>query len=74
MKKWFVFFDDGYPEDGFVGMASFEHKEKAIEFIEQRIKANAYADTNLSMYTLIYGKEIQMEAVEKVTKIRTIDA
>ena len=71
MKKWYVFFNDGYPEDGFVGMDSFEHKEKAIEFIEQRIKQNAYAD--LSMYTLIYGKEIQMKAVEKVTKIRTLN-
>jgi hypothetical protein len=65
--KYFVYYNDDYPDNGGIGIADFDTKENAIAFIEGRMKGDN--DRYLNCYTLIYGDELKLKAVEVVSKI-----
>lgn len=66
--EYFVVYMDDYADNGGFGLESFESKEDAIAFIEQRMAQDC--DRKLPNYTLIEGKILPLKAVEVVTKIQ----
>jgi len=67
--KYFVLYDDGYCDNGGHGWKDFHTKEKALDYIEYRMKESEYS--SLDSYTLIEGKELALKSVEVITKITT---
>ena len=65
--KYFIEYNDDYADNGGVGIEQFDDKNKALEFVETRMKQNS--TRKLSDYTLIKGEVIPMKAVEVVLKI-----
>lgn len=65
--NYYVYYYDDYPENGGVGLEVFEEKDKALQFIENRLKQDC--ERKLEGYKLLYGKELKLKAVETVTKI-----
>ena len=65
--KYFVEYNDDYADNGGIGLEQFDEKQQALEFVEKRMKQDS--SRTLSNYTLIKGEDIQMKAVEVVTKI-----
>jgi len=65
--KYFVYYNDDWADNDGRGMEELKEKDKAIEFVEMRIKQGS--KRKLSDYTLIYGETAPMKAVEVVTKI-----
>jgi len=71
MQKYFVFFDDDYADCGGKGLDEFEKEEEALNFIQERIThEGGRRIRTLTDYTLIYGKKMDLEGYETVTKVR----
>lgn len=66
-EEYFVYYVDGYPEDGDFGMASFPKESEALQFIEGRLKHGE--NRRLDQYTLVKGYLMQLKPVEVITKI-----
>ena len=66
---YFIFYDDDYPDNDGVGLHKEDTEYKAISFIENRIADNP-TERKISMYTLIEGRELSIEEVEVVKKIK----
>jgi len=66
IERWFVFYNDGYADDGCLGWDGFESQHEAVAFIEQRMREY---DADPSCYDLIEGRKLTLEAVEKVTRV-----
>jgi len=66
---YFIFYEDDYPDNGGVGLHKEDTEYKAILFIENRIADNP-TERKISMYTLIEGRELSIEEVEVVKKIK----
>ena len=66
---YFIFYNDDYPDNGGVGLHKEDTEYKAISFIENRIADNP-TERKISMYTLIEGRELSIEEVEVVKKIK----
>ena len=66
-KQVFVYFNDGYPENGDIGLHVCETREQAETFITERMVADT--DRNLSMYVIIEGIQLQPFTINVVTKI-----
>ena len=62
---YFVYYENGFFEDGGVGFERFATKEEALDFINDRT-VGVLDPTN---YTLIQGRAISLRAQEVVTKI-----
>lgn len=68
MNKWFVYYEDDYPDNGGVGLLSFDNLSDAKSFIEGRLLQ--IPNTTLENYLLIEGRAMQLSVVAQVTKIR----
>ena len=67
MKYWVYYHDGGY-EDGCIGLVKYDTKSDVIKFIEKRM---AMADNpSLRDYTVIEGYGIEIEEVERITKVQ----
>lgn len=64
--KYFVFYEDDYPDNGGVGLEVFDEVGKAEEFILDRMKSK---DTEQIKYTVIKGEQMQIVKKEVTTKI-----
>jgi len=71
MLRYFVYYDDGYYDDGCVGLQYFDTREKALLFIEGRMNVNQ--QRHLNNYLLIEGKVLVLRPVEVVTKLAVVD-
>ena len=67
MDKYFVYYDDGYYDNGDVGLKSFETVKEATNFIDERLNDASEPDLT-NDYTLICGREIKLES-QVVTKV-----
>ena len=65
--KYFVFYDDDYPDNDGVGLVCYEKKEDALAFVTGRMAQNT--KRCLNDYTLIHGDTMPMKAVNVITKI-----
>lgn len=70
MDKYFVFYDDDYPENAGIGIKEFISEVEACEFIERRI-AQEPRKRDLNCYTLINGGIIKLLEYQSVTKVKT---
>jgi len=66
---YYVYYHDGYADNGDIGLEKFEEMDKVIKFIENRIVADPIERTK-DMYTVIDGDEYEIEIVETVKSIR----
>jgi len=65
--KWFVYYCDGYFDDGDVGFEEFDDELDAIKFIEERIAMNKSSTEN---YKVVQGFLKNIEPVEVVSKVK----
>jgi hypothetical protein len=63
----FVFYDDGYAEDGDKDLVEFSTKTEAAKFIEERLSCSTRPD--LSNYRVIAGTELVKNVVSVITAI-----
>ena len=63
--KYYVYYSDDYADNGGMGFEEFNEKDEALSFIQSRFSH----DPKLSDYRLIKGSELNLRAVETVTKI-----
>lgn len=66
-EKFFVFYNDGYCEDGDKDLAEFDTEEQAAKFITQRMSEDT--TRTLENYRVIKGHELSKNPVEVITKI-----
>jgi hypothetical protein len=64
---FYVFYNDGYADDGGVGFEEFASDEAAISFVEQRLAGAAEPD--IKDYTIVVGRIMEIRAIEVVTKV-----
>lgn len=73
MKKatHFVYYDDDHADAGGIGLRAFQNAEAACRFIDDRIRKDPerYHCRELSDYTLIAGKKLNMQVVEVINKV-----
>lgn len=69
--KYFVHYDDDYPDNGGIGIEECDSKSEATKFIEDRISADPI-HRSLDKYTLIYGFKKEIKAVESVVRIKIV--
>lgn len=67
--KYFVYYEDDYPDNGGRGMEDFGMPEDVAEFIEERL-AQSPDERKLTDYTVIYGRELTIEAIKTAIKVR----
>lgn len=72
MKKIFVYYADGYHSNGDVGLAEFDHRLEAEQFIAKRMAADS--DRTLAQYTVIEGSRLIPRTAEVVKVIRLDEA
>lgn len=68
--KIFVYYADGYFENGDVGFESFSSSEAAEAFISERMSKDP--KRTLDMYTVIEGTERKLETIKVVTKVQLV--
>lgn len=66
---FFVYYRDGYDNNGDVGLAEFVYEEDALTFINDRLNKKDEERT-LEMYTLIEGKKLEVVPQEVITKLK----
>ena len=73
--EYFVYYHDGYSEDGDEGLKSFEHLKEAQTFIEERLNYKRRDKDSIEQdcYVLIRGTRLEIKPVETVTKIEIIN-
>lgn len=71
MKKVFVYYDDGYYENGDVGFESFESRPEAENFVLGRMKLDEKA--SVDKYIVIEGIQLKLEVKEVVKGISIKD-
>ena len=71
MREYFVFYDDDRDIDCGARIASFETKEEAEKFINERLKEDC--QRYLKDYKVIYGEKLKLTPEEKITKIKIHD-
>jgi hypothetical protein len=71
MKKIFVYYNDGYYNDGGVGLGQFDHQEEAEAFILKRL--NAGPERTLNNYIVIEGLQRLPRIAEVAMVIRLDD-
>lgn len=68
--QYFVYYNDDYADCCGVGFEFFEDQDKAISFIEERIKRYGKP---LDCYSLVRGEKLPLEAKEVVLKVKIKD-
>lgn len=71
VMKYFVYYDDDYPDNGGIGIEECASKSEVTKFIEDRISADPI-HRSLDKYTLIYGFKKKMKTVKSVVRIKVI--
>lgn len=72
MNKYFVYFHDGYASEC-IGLEKFNTEEEVSNFITSRFNySTEFDNSDLSYYTVIKGKEVEIQAAESVTKIKIV--
>lgn len=70
----YVYYHDGYYDNGDVGLESFNTRDEAEEFVSVRARTHPRSDGKPRVlsesYTVIEGRELKMEAVEVVSQVR----
>ena len=66
--KYFVYYEDGYCDDGDVGLETCETAKDAQHFIEQRISQDP-TKRKIECYTVIEGKERELITIESTIKV-----
>jgi hypothetical protein len=69
--KYFVYHNDGYYDDGGVGIEDFNTQDNALTFIESRMRADP--QRHLNNYLLVEGKVLVLKPVEVITKLTVVD-
>ena len=67
--NFFLFYDYGHWENGEVGFESFDTKQEALQFINDRLKATNES-VPLSAWKLIKGQQLDLEVVERITEVK----
>jgi hypothetical protein len=67
--KFFLFYDYDYYENGGVGFESFDTKQEALQFINDRLKTTDES-VPLSAWKLIKGQQLDLEVVERITEVK----
>ena len=67
--KFFLFYDYDYYENGGVGFESFDTKQEALQFINDRLKTTDES-VPLSSWQLIKGQQLDLEVVERITEVK----
>ena len=67
--KFFLFYDYDYCENGGVGFESFDTKQEALQFINDRLKTTDEF-VPLSAWKLIKGQQLNLEVVERITEVK----
>ena len=72
-KQFFVYYQDGYFDDGDIDIESFDSEQDALDFILERIKRSGkeLTDNLLDNYRLIEGQEIQLVPKKVVVELAT---
>ena len=65
---FFVFYNDGHYENGGVGFEAFDDSDSVSEFILSRMAQDN--ERSIDNYTVVYGKQIDIEITEVVSKIK----
>ena len=71
MKKVFVYYNDGYYENGDVGFKTFESRSEAENFVLGRMKLDEKA--SVDKYIVIEGIQLKLEVTEVVKGISIKD-
>jgi hypothetical protein len=71
MKTVFVYYSDGYYDNGDVGLEEFSNRAEAEKFIVLRMAADARR--TLGQYTVIEGCRLKPRATEVVKVVRIED-
>lgn len=66
--NYYVFYQDGYCDNGDVGLDFFDTEKEAVEFVEKRIRR--HEEPSIKNYIVIKGEEMTIEIIEKVKSIR----
>jgi hypothetical protein len=71
---WFVFYQDGYHENGDVGLERCDSMEAAEKFIADRIAAGARMGETRTIlqYTVIEGRELKIQVLEFASKVAIV--
>lgn len=72
MQKYYVAYEDDYPENGGVGFEEFETEAEALQFISLRLRLrapHAQKKRTLDDYDLIKGVKLPLKKVEVVVKV-----
>ena len=67
--KFFLFYHYDYYENGGVGFESFDTKQEALQFINDRLKTTNES-VPLSAWKLIKGQQLDLEVVERITEVK----
>lgn len=71
---FFVFYEDGYCDNGDVGIKKCDNKEQAEKFVLQRlINPETTEKRSIKNYVVIEGKEVQIRIIKEVSKIKIGD-
>lgn len=65
---YFVYYNDGYYENGDVGLKICNTRDEAEIFISERISQDS--KRTIDMYVVIEGNQLDIRAVEVVTKVQ----
>jgi len=70
---YYVYYNDDYYDVGGVGLGTFDTANQATAFIENRIKGNPEERT-LEDYTVIKGKQVELQSIKMVDKVSIKDS
>lgn len=71
---YWVYYHDGFCENGDEGLEGFEHRDEAESFINNRLIGKHKREQSIKeSYVIIKGTRIDIESVEAVTKIKLKD-
>ena len=66
---FYIYFDDGYYENGDVGFKDgLETEDEVTEFIENRLSEDS--NRSIDCYTVIQGNEIKIKSVKQTVRVQ----
>lgn len=65
--KWYVYYSDGYYDNGDVGLETFDEPKEVKEFIEKRLKKSE--QPNPDNYKVVWGTEYNVITEEIAIKV-----
>ena len=65
--QWFVYYHDDFFDNGGVGFMTFDSKQDAVKFIEERLGRADLPD--IANYTVVCGDVMPIHVVERISRI-----